>query len=385
MEYKKITELAYTYIGLVTTMTKHYVDRGVPLLFNSSIKEEGIDISKPVFLDYDFAEKNKSRMHKKDDIITVHTGNIGTSAIIPDYLDGSLGFATIVTRIYDTNVLLPKFLCYYLNYGNGKEKLYKYARDARNNLNLTDYNKLMIPFLNINDQKEIVKKIDIIKSIINLDKKTIVLLEEIIKAKFNEMFKSTNTRLVDEVIASFKIGPFGSALHKNEISDKGFAFVLGTDNAVKNRFEYNEIRYICEEKYNQLINYRVFPGDIIMSMMGTVGKTSIVPNDIEHAIISSHLCILRTNNEIMLPEFFQCAFHLDDDIESQIDGIHNGSIMKGFNLKIVKNFKVKCPSIYYQKKFVKFKLSIDKIRKDVESHIVNMEELLQKVFMKFCK
>ena len=48
MEYKVITDLAFTYIGLVTTMTKHYVDQGVPLVFNSSIKTTGIETSNPV-------------------------------------------------------------------------------------------------------------------------------------------------------------------------------------------------------------------------------------------------------------------------------------------------------------------------------------------------
>ena len=176
------------------------------------------------------------------------------------------------------------------------------------------------------------------------------------------MFDNVETQRVEDVVESFKIGPFGSALHKNEISDNGFAFVLGTDNAVKNYFAYNEIRYIDESKYNELIKYKVTPGDVIMSMMGTVGKTAVIPNNIGNAIISSHLCIIRTNKQIMLPDFFQRAFHLDDDIEYQIEGIHNGSIMKGFNLKIVKNFKIKTPSISQQKEFLEFTKHIDKLK-----------------------
>ena len=176
------------------------------------------------------------------------------------------------------------------------------------------------------------------------------------------MFLKTKNLKVEDVCSYFKIGPFGSALHKNEITNSGFAFVLGTDNAAKNTFAFNEIRYISADKYNQLKAYTVKPNDLIMSMMGTVGRVAIIPEDLELAIISSHLCILRTNELVMIPKFFHLAFTIDDDINTQIDGIQNGSIMKGFNLKIVKSFELKCPSINEQKAFVNFANLIDKLK-----------------------
>ena len=195
MKYKVITDLAYTYIGLVTTMTKHYVSEGVPLIFNSSIKKEGIDVSKPVFLDIEFAEKNKNRKHKKNDVVTVHTGDIGVSAVISDDLDGSLGFATIVTRINDHDVLLPEYLCAFLNYGGGKEQLYKYSRDARNNLNLADYNRLIVPLPSINKQYEIIELEKKLKNIIDYRKQQLQQLDNLVKARFVELFGEVETNV----------------------------------------------------------------------------------------------------------------------------------------------------------------------------------------------
>ena len=60
-------------IGLVTTMTTHYAEAGVPLIRNSDIKENYITKNKLIFLTKDFADQNVSRKLAEGDIVTVHT------------------------------------------------------------------------------------------------------------------------------------------------------------------------------------------------------------------------------------------------------------------------------------------------------------------------
>ena len=77
-ERHKVTELGDIYIGLVTTMTAHYTDHGTLLIRNSDIKDGKFEFdTEPIYLDDEFAEANKSRMHKIGDVITVHTGDVG--------------------------------------------------------------------------------------------------------------------------------------------------------------------------------------------------------------------------------------------------------------------------------------------------------------------
>ena len=71
-EQRKVTELGKIYIGLVTTMTKHYTDEGTLLIRNSDIKDGRFEFgSDPIYLETSFAEENASRMHKLGDVITV--------------------------------------------------------------------------------------------------------------------------------------------------------------------------------------------------------------------------------------------------------------------------------------------------------------------------
>ena len=155
-EEKKITELAKTSIGLVTSMTIHYVDNGVALIRNSDIKQNKVRKHKLINLAYAFAEENKNRQLLESDIVTVHTGDIGVSAVIDKELDGCQGFATLNTRINNQNDIAPEYLCWYFN----SQKNIKYATamstgDGRSNYNLKDFNRAIIPVPVSEEQQKI--------------------------------------------------------------------------------------------------------------------------------------------------------------------------------------------------------------------------------------
>lgn len=155
-----IPEIADIFIGLVTTMTSHYVPVGVPLIFNSCIKENRFIFEKRTYLDEDFANKNSSRRHRVGDVITVHTGDVGTSAIIGKDLDGSLGFATIVSRIKNLQQIKPQYLCHYLNSNTCKRQIATMIKGDRDNLNLKDFKKIKIPIPSLEEQSRIVSILD---------------------------------------------------------------------------------------------------------------------------------------------------------------------------------------------------------------------------------
>ena len=114
-EQRKVTEIGKIYIGLVTTMTKHYTDEGTLLIRNSDIKDGKFEFGdNPIYLEKTFAEKNETRMHQIGDVITVHTGDVGTSAVITENEAKSIGFATIVTRP-NPKIIDSNYLCSFLN------------------------------------------------------------------------------------------------------------------------------------------------------------------------------------------------------------------------------------------------------------------------------
>ena len=186
-EERKLTDLATTYIGLVTTMTENYTTEGTLLIRNSDIKEGRFDLSNPIYLEEQFAEKNKTRRMKKGDVVTVHTGDIGTSAIINSELDGTIGFATITTR--PKKELDSNFLAWYFNSNYHK----KYAKrmstgDGRSNYNMKDFNKNVIPTPKIAEQQKIGSFFKQLDEILALHQRKLDLLKEQKKDFLQKMF-----------------------------------------------------------------------------------------------------------------------------------------------------------------------------------------------------
>lgn len=189
-EQRKVTELGEIYIGLVTTMTSHYTDHGTLLIRNSDIKDAKFEFGdNPIYLDDEFAKKNASRKHRVGDVITVHTGDIGTSAVITEKEAGSIGFATIVTRP-NTSVVTSDFLCTYLNTDNHKNFAMNISTgDGRNNYNLKDYYECVVPVPpNINEQIKISSFIGRINNLITLHQRKHEKLKNIKQSMLEKMF-----------------------------------------------------------------------------------------------------------------------------------------------------------------------------------------------------
>ena len=173
-EQRKVTDLGEIYIGLVTTMTEHYTDQGHLLIRNSDIKDGFFEFGEnPIYLDEEFSEQNKSRMHQLGDVITVHTGDIGTSAVIGDNEVNSIGFATIVTRP-NQEVLDSDYFATYLNTDTHKQWAISMATgDGRSNYNLKDYTKLVVPIPQIKEQKKIAACIGNLNNLITLHRRAL--------------------------------------------------------------------------------------------------------------------------------------------------------------------------------------------------------------------
>ena len=225
-EQCKLTDIAKTFIGLVTTMTENYRDSGTLLIRNSDIKEgQFIFSEKPIHLDEEFAEKNKTRRLQIGDVVTVHTGDIGTSAVIEEKEDGAIGFATINTRT-DQRILNPYFLSTYFN--TEKHKCYANSvstGDGRSNYNIKDFNKLVISIPTLDEQERISLLINNINTIITLHQRKLNNLKLKKKALLQKLFPKNGERYPELRFSGFtdaweqcKLGEIFEYLQNNTLS-----------------------------------------------------------------------------------------------------------------------------------------------------------------------
>lgn len=151
-----------------------------------------------------------------------------------------------------------------------------------------------------------------------------------------------------------KIGPFGSTL-TGKVSPDNEVKVYGQWNVIGKDFSAGK-NFVTEETYINLESYWIHPNDILVSMMGTVGKCAIIPEGAEKGIMDSHIVKIRLDESIMLPQFFYYVYDKDGSrvIMSQIQRERRGSIMDGLNSSLIKNFVITLPPLEDQKRICKY-------------------------------
>ena len=147
-------------VGLATSVTQYYREQGVPILRNLNIKDDRLDDSDLLFLDSDWASKQVGKMIKEGDILTVHTGYIGISCIVPKQYDKALTFTTLVTTPND-NLINRRFLMRYINVSRFYSPVFfNVETGAQNNLNTKAFVDLEVSVPSLTEQRRIADFLD---------------------------------------------------------------------------------------------------------------------------------------------------------------------------------------------------------------------------------
>lgn len=359
-EQRKVTELGKIYIGLVTTMTEHYTDKGTLLIRNSDIKDGRFEFrDNPIYLEKSFAQENESRMHQIGDVITVHTGDVGTSAVITANETKSIGFATIVTRPNKT-IIDSDYLCAFLNTDKHKKWAVSISTgDGRTNYNLGDYCELVVPVPCINEQKKIASFIQKLNNLITLHQSKHDKLVNIKKSMLEKMFPK-NGRDVPEI----RFRGFTEAWEQRKFSDivqierggsprpiddyitdsqDGLNWVKIGDAPAQGHYITNTAEKIKPEGLSK--TREVHPGDLILSNSMSFGKPYIM--GIDGCIHDGWLLIRDTNKAFDLT--FLCHLLGTPQMIDQYRSFAAGSTVNNLNKELVGNTIVTIPKLDEQR------------------------------------
>jgi type I restriction enzyme S subunit len=115
-------------------------------------------------------------------------------------------------------------------------------------------------------------------------------------------------------------------LLKSELVEDGIPF-LGIDNIHVENFEDDFRRFVSEKKFLELIKYAVRPKDVVITIMGTVGRSAVIPEDIGRALSSKHLWTMTLNSEIVIPELICWQLNYAPWVQSWFRRETQGGIM----------------------------------------------------------
>jgi type I restriction enzyme, S subunit len=158
---------------------------------------------------------------------------------------------------------------------------------------------------------------------------------------FDHIAKHSNNAL--------KAGPFGSALKKSDCVDEGFK-VYGQEQVISSD-ESLVTYYVNDEKYEDLKACAIQPGDILVSLVGTIGKVLVLSSKAAPGIINPRLVKLSLQEEISR-RFIQ--IFLESPVAHDFfRGFSHGGTMEILNLGILKELPIPLPPMEEQTEIVR--------------------------------
>ena len=175
-------------------------------------------------------------------------------------------------------------------------------------------------------------------------------------------------KLGSNTIPAIKAGPFGSHLTKNTYVSNGYK-IYGQEQVIRGDYLYGDY-FISAQKFKELESCAVRPGDILLSLVGTMGKLLVIPENAPLGIINPRLIRLSFNNDIVNPQFFKELFE-SGKLQSFLARYAQGGTMGVLNAGILRTISIGLPSITEQR-------AIASTLSDVDVLIAALDKLIAK-------
>lgn len=251
-----------------------------------------------------------------------------------------------------------------------------------------DFDTTLIPYPNIKEQEEIAIKLDKIERIIRDRKQEIDLLDDLIRARFVEMFgdPATNpmgwreTTVGDECFY-IKDGPHKSLTDIGK-ENGGHPFI-SVRNIVNGYIDFSTAKYISDEDYANAIK-KCYPekGDMLYSKGGTTGIAKLIDIDEEFANWV-HVAVLKFDKAKLNGTFFENMLNGDYCFE-QSQRLTKGIANRDLVLSAMAQIKMYCPPMQFQEQFAEFVNQVNKskvaVQKSLDETQLLFDSLMQKYF-----
>ena len=232
---------------------------------------------------------------------------------------------------------------------------------TRQKLTQAAMRKMEIPFRSMGGQLHIVDELNRINKIKEQRQQELILLDDLIKARFVEMFGDPVEnphgfrKVALSELAEIKIGPFGSLLHKEDYIESGHP-LLNPSHIVDGKVAPDSKLTISDKKYTELEAYHLHMGDIVMGRRGEMGRCAVVPS--EGFLCGTGSLLIRTRGEVTA-DYIQKTISFPS-FRKTIEDMAVGQTMLNLNVPIVSNFQIVKPPIEVQNSYYKFVAQVDK-------------------------
>ena len=326
-------------------------------------------------------EKLKRSQLQENDILFSIAGAIGRTAIVTkDILPANTNQALAIIRIPE-GVINYSFLLYILQSSAVIEQAEKKKQGvAQLNLSLKDIGDFIIPDIPLEQQKIIVETLDKVNNVISLRKQQLSKLDELVKARFVEMFGDGRApiKAVEELCSAIVDCPHTTPKYEGELKNPA----IRTSEIKKGYIAWETMRYVSDEEYEER-TARLKPkaGDIVYGREGTFGNAVVLPKGYNFCL-GQRVMLLRPDYSKCTSQYLLHAI-ISDDVYRQAIEKNNASTVAHVNVKDVKQFRIPLPSFDKQNQFATFVEKNDKSKFEIQKSLEKLETLKKALMQKY--
>ena len=244
-----------------------------------------------------------------------------------------------------------------------------------------------IPVPTIEQQKKIAEKFKKLEQLISLRKQQLAKLDELVKARFVEMFGNPieNTmnwpkKLLRDITT--KIGSGATPKGGRESYPNAGVSLIRSMNVYDGQFLYKDLAHLTDEQATQLNGVTVEAEDVLVNITGaSVARSCVVPKDVLPARVNQHVAIVRCNRELLNPIFTNKMFINNEFKKALLSiGESGGATRQAITKKQLEELSVVVPPLSIQNEFFTFSECVDQQKQTVQQSLEKLE-LMKKALM----
>ena len=357
------------------------------MLSSKNINDDEITTTAPRFLtDEQFDIENKRTNVRSGDLLMTIVGTVGRVAVVPEMLAGICLQRSVAVIKPNPTIINNRYLMYQLQ--SMRKFLESEARGvAQKGIYLKQVGDLSVITPPLDEQYRVVDTLDHISGLIHIYQQQLTKLDELIKARFVEMFgdpKLNPYRFPCNSLSTYiTFLTSGSRGWSQYFTDSGEYFI--TIKNVKNcKITLQDVQYVAPPDNAEAKRTKVQKNDLLISITADLGRTGVVTEEIANhgAYINQHLTCIRLKDEQVNPLYV--AYYMESDAgKEQFTAKNQSAVKAGLNFNAINSLKLMAPPLSLQNQFADFVAEVDKSKVEVQKALDQTQLLFDSLMQQY--
>jgi len=347
--------------------SKDQSDEGIRLVQTGNIGK-GIYLEKEArakYISEDTFEKLKcTEIFPGDILVSRLPEPVGRACIIPDKEERMITAVDCTICRPDETVISKEYLCYFMRSNAYYTRLLgSVTGTTRKRISRKNLGNVELDVPSREKQNEVVEQLDHLVNVIDSKTRELQLLDDLIQARFVEMFgdpvQNTKGWNIDTCKnLTSKIGSGATPKGGRESYGTEGISLIRSMNVYNNRFEYKDLAYITDEQADKLSNVTIEENDVLLNITGaSVARCCAVPKELIPARVNQHVAIVRCKDRL-LPEFL-CSMFTEDSYQRLL---WSRATREAITKQQIEDLVLIVPPIELQQQFVDFCKQVNKLK-----------------------